>query len=91
MFTTGAVFDVVAALTTIVISEVEDNASSVAVSRKVYLPAVENVAVVFSALALAKVTTPGPPIALQVVFRVLFGMPALAVPERLAAAGNVMV
>ena len=90
-FTTGAEFvaAVVAALTTIDISEAEDNVPSLAVSRKVYLPAVENVAVVLSALALAKVTAPGPPIALHVVCRVL--PLVLAVPERLAAAGNVMV
>src|SRR5438876_628458 len=83
--TTGAVFT--GGLTTIVTSAVEDSAVSLAVSRKTYVPTVENVAVVFSALAFAKVTGAGPLNSDQVVRRVPFGKPSsVAVPERLASA-----
>ena len=52
----------------------------------------ENVAVVFSALAFPNVTVPGPLNFDQVVCRVPFGKPSSdAVPERFAAAGNVIV
>src|SRR3989442_654711 len=89
--TPGAVFvaAVVAELTTTEIPELAANAPLRTASCKVYFPAVENVAVVLSALALAKVTAPGPPIALHVVCRVL--PLVLAVPERLAGAGSVTV
>jgi len=77
----------------IVTSEVEDSAVSLAVSRKTYVPDVENVAVVLSALKFANVTVPGPLDLDQVVERVLpLGKPSsVAVPERLAPAGCVMV
>ena len=89
--TTGAVF-VDAGLTTIVTSEVEDSAVSLAVSRNTYVPDVENVAVVLSALAFANETVPGPLSVLQVVWRVPLGKPSsVAVPERFAPAGNVIV
>src|SRR5438132_1370758 len=74
-------------LTTIVTSAVEDSAVSLAVRRKTYVPAVENVAVVLSALAFANVTVPGPLNLDQVVRRMPFGKPSsVAVPERLASA-----
>ena len=79
-------------LTTIVTSELEDSAVSLAVSRKTYVPAVENVAVVLSALRFAKVTVPGPLNLLHVVWSVPFGKPSsVTAPERLAPAGSVMV
>ena len=79
-------------MTTIVTSEVEDSAVSLAVSRNTYVPDVENVADVFSAFAFANVTVPGPLNLDQVVMRVPFGKPSsVAVPERLALAGSVIV
>ena len=80
-------------MTTIVTSEVEDSAVSLAVSRKTYVPEMENVAVVLGALAFAKVTVPGPLNLDQVVERALpLGKPSsVAVPERFAPAGNVIV
>ena len=88
-FTTGAVF---AGLTVIVTSEVEDSAVSLAVSRNTYVPEAEKVAVVLSRLAFPNVTVPGPLNFDHVVCKVLVGRPSsLAVPERLALAGRVMV
>src|ERR1044071_7500643 len=79
-------------LTVIVISEVDDNALSLAVSRNPYVPEVENVAVVLSALTFPNVTVPGPLTFDHIVCRVPFGKPSsVAVPDRLAAAGSVMV
>ena len=83
---------VAAGLTVMVTSDVEDSAVSVAVSRNTYVPEVENVAVVVSALAFAKLTVPGPLNFDQVVCSVPLGKPSsVAVPDRLAPAGNVMV
>ena len=90
-FTTGAVF-VAAGLTVIVTSEVEDSAVSLVVSRKTYVPEAEKVAVVLSRLAFPNVTVPVPLNFDHVVCRVLVGNPSsLAVPERFALAGRVMV
>src|SRR5438132_4480738 len=74
-------------LTVIVTSALVDSAVSLAVSRKTYVPEVENVAKVLGALAFANVTVPGPLNLDQVVMRVPFGKPSsVAVPERLASA-----
>src|SRR5437867_2795946 len=90
-FTTGSVL-LPAAFTVIVTSEVEDKAESFAVSRKTYVPEVENVAVVFSALAFPNVTVPHPLNVDQVVVSVPFGRPSsLAVPDKFALAGSVFV
>ena len=76
----------------IVTSDVEDSAVSVAVSRNTYVPEVENVAIVVTALAFAKLTVPGPLNFDQVVCSVPFGKPSsVAVPERFAPAGKVIV
>src|SRR5437870_4085338 len=81
-----------AGLTTIVTSEVDDRDVSLAVSRKTYVPATENAAVVLTALAFPNVTVLGPLTCDQVVSSVPFGkLTSVAVPERLALAGNVTV
>ena len=75
-----------------VTSDVEDRAVSLAVSRNTYVPEVENVAIVVTALAFAKLTVPGPLNFDQVVCSVPFGKPSsVAVPERFAPAGKVIV
>jgi hypothetical protein len=70
-----------------------DKALSLAERRKVYTPAVENVAVVPRAAAFPNVTEPGPLTALQDLVSVLpVGNPSsVAEPARVADAGNVMV
>ena len=79
-------------LAVIVTSELEDSTVSVAVSRNTYVPAVENVAVVLSALAFAKLTVPGPLNFDQVAWRIPLGRPSsVAVPERFAPAGKIIV
>src|SRR5438876_239939 len=81
-----------AGLTVIVTSELEDSAVSVAVSRNTYVPAVENVAVVLSALGFVRVTVPGPLNFDQLVWRIPLGRPSsVAVPERFAPAGKIIV
>ena len=81
-----------AGLTVIVTSEVEDSAVSLAVRRKTYVPEAEKVAVVLSRLAFPNVTVPGPLNLDHVVWRAPLGKPSsVAVPERFAAAGSVMV
>src|SRR5438093_9148249 len=79
-------------LTVIVTSDVEDSAVSLAVSRNTYVPDVENVASVLRAFAFVNVTVPGPLNFDQVVCSVPFGKPSsVAVPERFAPAGKVIV
>jgi hypothetical protein len=70
-----------------------DNALSVAESRNVYVPAIENDAVVLRAAAFPNVTVPGPLTLLQDLVSVLpVGRPSsVAEPARVAVAGNVMV
>src|SRR5437879_5807181 len=80
--TTGAAFTV-EELTVIVTSEVADSVPSLAVSRKVYVPAAESVAVVPSAFAFPNVTVPGPLTCDHDVCRIPVGKPSsLAVPDR---------
>src|SRR5262249_36955950 len=65
---------------------------SLAVKRNTYVPDVENVAVVVSALGLPNVTVLGPLTFDHVVCRVPLGNPSSdAVPERFAVAGRVIV
>jgi hypothetical protein len=89
--TFGAVFP--AGFAMIVTSEKADSAVSLAVNRKTYVPDAENVAVVASAFAFPNVTVPGPLNLLQVVVTLLpTGNPSsVAVPDKLAPAGNVIV
>jgi len=80
-------------LTVMTTSSELDRTLSLAVSRSVYDPSIEKVAVVLSALALPNVTVPGPLTFDHVVVRVPggFGNPSSkAVPDRFALAGNVM-
>ena len=78
-------------LTVIVTSDVEDSAVSLAVSRNTYVPDVENVASVLRAFAFVNVTVPGPLNFDQVVCSVLGKPSSVAVPDRLAPEGNVIV
>src|SRR2546426_1142939 len=78
-------------LTVIVTSDVEDSAVSLAVSRNTYVPEVENVARVFSELACRKTTAPGPLNLDQDVWSVPGNPSSVAVPDRLAPEGNVIV
>ena len=75
-------------------SSLDERALSDAVSRRRKLPVLANRAVVLSALALAKVTVPGPLTFLQVVVRAPggFGSPSSeAVPASGAPFGRVIV
>src|SRR5205814_462080 len=75
-------------LTTMVTSEVDDNAVSLAVSRRTYVPEFENDAVVLSAFTFPNVTVPGPLNFDHVVIRVPFGIPSsVADPDRFEPAG----
>src|SRR5207248_7985985 len=82
-----------AGLTLTVTSLVLDSDPSEAVSRNVYVPLVEKLAVVFNEPAFPKLTVPAPLIFdHDVVSEVVTGNPSsLAVPLRLAAEGNVIV
>ena len=65
---------------------------SLAVNRNTYVPATENEAVVFRAVASPKVTVPGPLNMLQAVVTVCGGRSeSLAVPARVAELGRVIV
>ena len=88
LFSTGSTG---AGITVIVTSEVEDSTASVAVSRNTYVPDVENVASVLRAFAFVNVTVPGPLNFDQVVCSVLGKPSSVAVPDRLAPEGNVIV
>jgi hypothetical protein len=74
-------------------SEVLDSAPSLAVRRSVYVPGNVNEAVVLRELLFTNATVPGPLTLLQATLRVLPpGKPSsLAVPERVAALGYVIV
>ncbi len=75
-------------------SSLVDSTLSLAVSRRTYVPAVEKVAVVEAALALAKVTVPGPLTTVHAMVRVPGGLgkpSSVTVPTKLAAAGKAMV
>jgi hypothetical protein len=75
-------------------SSLVERALSLAVKRRVYVPAAEKVAVVARARGLAKVTVPIPDTTDQVVVRVAGGggrPSSVAVPDKLAVAGKVMV
>ena len=90
--TTGFVFVGTTGFTVMMTSSDADNAPSLAESRRVYVPAVENVAVVPRAAALLNVTVPGPLTELQDFVSVLpVGNPSsVAEPDNVADAGNVM-
>src|SRR5439155_21196995 len=81
------------AFTITVTSVVAASAPSVAVKRSTWIPAVENIAVVVSALGFPNVTGPDPLTWLQVTVSVLpSGRPSsVTVPEKFAAAGKVIV
>src|SRR5947199_4720167 len=81
------------AFTITVTSVVAASAPSVAVKRSTWIPAVENIAVVVSALGFPNVTGPDPLTWLQVTVSVLpSGRPSsVAVPVRFAAAGRVTI
>ncbi len=64
-------FVAVAALTLTTTSSAADSALSLAVRRRVYVPAIANVAVTFEEFALTNTTAPGPLTLLQVFVRVL--------------------
>jgi hypothetical protein len=71
---------------------VDDTAESLAVNLRTYVPDVEKVAVVLNAWESPKVTVPGPLTFDQVFVNVFVGKPSsLAVPDRFAEAGSVMV
>ena len=87
--TTGAWF---CPVTVIVTLELDDNTPSLAVNRNTYVPATENVAVVRNELGLPNITVPGPLTKLQVSVSFPTGSPSsVAVPDRFAEAGNVIV
>src|SRR6185295_9431696 len=73
-------------------SAAADRFLSLAVSRKTYVPAAENVAVVLSAAAFANVTVPGPLTLDHVVWSVVLGTQStgVAVPETLTPAGSIV-
>jgi hypothetical protein len=73
LFTTGGTCT---GLTVIVTSALVDSAVSLAVNRKTYVPEVENVAKVSSALVSSNTTVPGPLTLDQVVMRVPLGKPS---------------
>src|SRR5947199_10399342 len=81
------------AFTITVTSVVAASAPSVAVKRSTWIPAVENIAVVVSALGFPNVTGPDPLTWLQVTVSVLpSGRPSsVSVPEKFAAAGKVII
>src|SRR2546426_1032902 len=75
-------------------SLVDARALSLAVSRRVYTPAAEKVAVVLSALEALNVTVPGPLTLLHMMVSAPGGLgspSSVAVPVRLAAFGSVIV
>ena len=74
-------------------SSVDERTLSLAMRRKVYVPAAEKLAVVWGTAALPKLTVPGPLTLVQVTDRVLPGgnPSSMAVPERIADEGSVMV
>ncbi len=81
-------------LTVTVMSSLTLSALSSAVRRRTYVPSVEKLAVVSTALASPKVTVPGPLTWLQVVVTAPggFGSPSsLTVPSSVAEAGKVIV
>jgi hypothetical protein len=82
-----------AAFTVMTTSSEAESRLSLAVSRNVYVPAIENDAVVLRDVAFPNVTVPGPPTVLQDLVSVLpVGNPSsVAEPARVAVAGNVMV
>lgn len=81
-----------AALLVIVTSLVADIRLSLAVSRNVYVPATENVAVALSDDVLLNVTVPGPLTLLQLFVKAPDGSPSsVEVPARIAADGNTTV
>src|SRR5262245_50679497 len=89
--TTGAVL---VGSTVICTESVAESAPSLAVSRRRYVPAIENEAVVVSALAVPKLTVPGPLPLLQATVNIPGGLgspSSLTVPESAADAGSVMV
>ena len=87
--TTGAWF---CPVTVIVTLEPDDNTPSLAVKRNTYVPTTENVAVVRNELGLPNLTVPGPLTKLQVAVSLPRGSPSsVAVPDRFAEAGNVIV
>ena len=75
-----------------VTSALEENSLSLAVNRSTYVPAVENVAVVLNARALANVTVPGPLTLVHITVSALpNGKPSsVAVPTSLTGAGSVI-
>jgi hypothetical protein len=78
----------------IVKSSVVDSTLSLAVSLSTYVPSIEKLAVVLSALASPNVTVPGPLTFDHVVVNVAGGLgnpSSLAVPLRSALAGSVIV
>jgi hypothetical protein len=90
---TGALFVIATGLTVTTTSSLALSAVSLAESLKVYEPAAENAAVVDALEPDPNVTVPGPLTLVQVTVMVLpLGNPSsLAVPQRLTAAGMVMV
>ena len=83
-----------AGFTVTTMSSLADSALSLAVNRSVYVPATEKVAVVVRFAAFAKVTVPTPATTDQVVVTIAGGLGRLSsvtVPDRLAAAGKVIV
>jgi hypothetical protein len=81
-------------LTVIVTSSLVVRALSFAVSLRTYVPSIEKLAEVLSALASANVTVPGPLTLDQVVVSIAGGLgnpSSVAVPLRLADAGSVIV
>ena len=92
--TTGALFVIEAAFTTMTTSSDADSKESFALKRNVYVPAEGKLAVVVSDVALPNVTAPvGPLTLLQSFVRALpVGSPSsLADPSRFAPADSVVV
>jgi hypothetical protein len=80
--------------TVIVTSSVVDSTLSLAVSLKTYVPSIEKLAEVFSALASPNVTVPGPLTVDHIVVNAPGGLgnpSSVAVPLRLADAGSVTI
>jgi hypothetical protein len=71
--------------------ELELKPAAVAVNVSTFVPAVENVAVVDAALALAKVTVLGPLVLFQIIVAVLPVGTPVTEPDKVAVAGRVMV
>src|SRR5512132_4587350 len=81
-------------MTVIVMSSLALSALSLAVKRRTYVPDAEKLAVVSTALALPKLTVPGPLTLLHVVVTAPGGLgrpSSVTVPSRLAALGSVIV